>query len=179
MIGSLAGLGQWRIYSAVISAEAISRLALVIVAASVFASVDSIAVATVLAMSVWTIFVAGSRAGRALLQRSGLGLATSFAHFMQSISGAAVSFLLVTGFPLIMSLVIGRDDPAAKGVVMLVVTLTRAPVLVPMNAFLGMNISRISVGPAKKALALLRLPALGVIALGLSSHSADCYWGDR
>jgi len=66
-----------------------------------------------------------------------------------------------------MSLVIGRDDPAAKGVVMLVVTLTRAPVLVPMNAFLGMNISRLSVGPAKKALALLRLPALGVIALGV------------
>ena len=36
-----------------------------------------------------------------------------------------------------------------------------------MNAFLGVIIARISAGPAKKALALLRLLALGVIALGV------------
>ncbi len=177
LTGSLAGLGEWRIYSAVISAEALSRLALVIVAASVFASVASIAVGTVLAMSVWIAIAAGSRARTALLFRSRLTLSASLSRLMQSIGGAAASSLLVTGFPLILSLAVGRDEPAAMGVVILVVTLTRAPVLVPMNAFLGMIVARISAGPARKALPSLRLPALGVTVLAATVALGGLLWG--
>lgn len=165
LAGSLAGLGHWRTYAAVTSAEGLSRLALVLVAVSVFGSVVSLAFATVLAMAVWLVFLLHSRTAKVLMLRSGLTLKAALSRHFQSMGGAAASAILVTGFPLILTLVVGGEDPATLGVVILVITLTRAPVLVPMNAFLGMLVARFSSQPEGRILALLRVPALIVSAL--------------
>ena len=164
LLGSLAGRAEWGRYSIVLIAEAVSRLGFVLIAVSVATAAGPLAFATVAAMGIWLVLLFTRVTRQAVRARGQFQMMSSVAHFLQSIGGASASAILVTGFPLLLSLSERDSDRGPLGVVILVITLTRAPVLVPMNAFLGMLIGRLSNKTGVVNWSLVKTPFLIMVA---------------
>jgi O-antigen/teichoic acid export membrane protein len=92
------------------------------------------------------------------------GTATFLRGAAHSIAAAGASAILVMGFPVLLKATSG-DLGAAGGVVILAVTLTRAPLLVPLTAMQG-NLIAHFVDQRTERLRALLAPALAVVALG-------------
>jgi O-antigen/teichoic acid export membrane protein len=121
--------------------EAGIRLIVVIGVALVAASVGALAIASTLAMATWVVFLL---VGKCTVRGARLegGVVRAVSRMAQSVLASAASALIVTGFPLLLVLSSRSDDnPARLAVVVLVVTLTRAPIMLPLNAFLGMLVT--------------------------------------
>lgn len=141
LIGSFAARGRWAAYSAVLVAEALSRLLLVVLAAVLAAGIDAFAVASVAAMLVWLSALVARSARASFLVRVDESPRRTVERFSHSVAAAAGSAVLVTGYPLILGLTRGTEPPAVLGAIILVVTLTRAPLLVPLNALQTMLVA--------------------------------------
>ena len=178
MIGALAGDAKWGSYSAVLIAEAVSRLGFILVAATFVAKVEPFAVASVAAMATWLVFLSAKTPREALLARGADHLTSSLGRLSHSIGGAASSAVLVTGFPLLLALTGHTADRAQMGVVVLVVTLTRAPVLLPMNAFLGMLIGRLSQNRAGRIWEQVKGPAILIVSASAAVAIGGYFLGD-
>ena len=87
-----------------------------------------------------------------------------------SIAAAGASAILVMGFPVLLKATSG-DLGAAGGVVILAVTLTRAPLLVPLTAMQG-NLIAHFVDHRTERLRALVTPALVVTGLGAAGRAA-------
>ncbi|TFB91042.1 hypothetical protein [Cryobacterium sp. HLT2-28] len=140
-VGALAGENSWSYYSYLIVAESIARLCLVGAAAALASSVLGFAVASTLAMATWLVFLLAKPFRRASGRRLDAGFATSVSRTLQSVVASTASAIIVTGFPLLLAIFVRGEDPDDLARIILVVTLTRAPILVPLNAFLGMIVS--------------------------------------
>lgn len=169
LAGALGALDRWGPYAALLASEAMGRLALVLIAAA-YASLELLALASVLAIGAWLVFVSRKGARKALSLRGDGNLRTISLRMSQALLAAVASATLVTGFPIMLSLTASDFDPELLAVVVLVVTLTRAPIMVPLNAFLGMIlahfIDRKSAGVASLATPVALVLA-GSIVLGL------------
>ena len=82
-----------------------------------------------------------------------------------SIAAAGASAILIMGFPVLLKAT-SRDLGAAGGVVILAVTLTRAPLLVPLTAMQG-NLIAHFVDQRSARLRALMMPAVLVAGLGV------------
>ena len=122
--------------------------------------------ATVAGAIAWLIMVIVSPATRdaARLLTPG-GTATFLRGASHSIAAASASAVLVMGFPVLLKATSG-DLGATGGVVILAVTLTRAPLLVPLTAMQGNLIAHFVDQRAERMHALMK-PAAAVTALGL------------
>ncbi len=122
--------------------------------------------ATVAGAVAWLILLIASPATRAAarLLTPG-GTATFLRGASHSIAAAGASAILVMGFPVLLKATSG-DLGATGGVVILAVTLTRAPLLVPLTAMQG-NLIAHFVDQRTERLRALVGPALVVIGLGL------------
>ena len=101
------------------------------------------------------------------------GTATFLRGAAHSIAAAGASAILVMGFPVLLKATSGRPG-CAGGVVILAVTLTRAPLLVPLTAMQGNLIAHFVDQRSERLRALLGpaavvagLGAVGVAAAGL------------
>jgi O-antigen/teichoic acid export membrane protein len=130
--------------------------------------------ATVAGAVAWLILLIASPATRAaahLLTAGGTG--TFLRGAAHSIAAAGASAILVMGFPVLLKATSG-DLGATGGVVILAVTLTRAPLLVPLTAMQGNLIAHFVDLRSERLRALVApaavvagLGAVGVLAAGL------------
>ncbi|MGZ8747360.1 MAG: hypothetical protein ACXWZ2_10140, partial [Mycobacterium sp.] len=122
--------------------------------------------ATVAGAIAWLIMLIVSPATRdaARLLTPG-GTATFLRGASHSIAAAGASAVLVMGFPVLLKATSG-DLGATGGVVILAVTLTRAPLLVPLTAMQGNLIAHFVDQRTRRMQALMK-PAAAVTALGL------------
>lgn len=81
------------------------------------------------------------------------------ANIGRTVAASIATAVLINGFPVVLSLV-GGADQAELGAVVLAVTLTRAPILVPLTALQSMLISRFSGAPAGRMKLLLVVVAV-------------------
>jgi hypothetical protein len=155
LLGMLAGVGRWTQYGALMVTDAGMR----------------VAVAGAMA---WLILLVASPATRAAahLLTAG-GTATFLRGAAHSIAAAGASAILVMGFPVLLKATSG-DLGATGGVVILAVTLTRAPLLVPLTAMQGNLIAHFVDLRSERLRALVApaavvagLGAVGVLAAGL------------
>ncbi|MED5814203.1 hypothetical protein VST63_17710 [Mycolicibacterium sp. 050232] len=165
LLGMLAGVNRWTEYGALMVTDAGTRVA---VAAATFVlgwGLAGFLWATVAGAAAWLIMLIAAPAAR---MAAGLLTAGSPATFLRgaahSIAAAGASAILVMGFPVLLKATSG-DLGAAGGVVILAVTLTRAPLLVPLTAMQG-NLIAHFVDQRDKRLRALLAPAAAVGALG-------------
>jgi len=174
LLGMLAGTNRWTQYGALMVTDAVIRVA--VATATVIVGWDLVGFlwATVGGALAWLIMIAASpitRAAARLLTPG--GTATFLRGAAHSITAAGASAILVMGFPVLLK-VTSNQLGAEGGVVILAVTLTRAPLLVPLTAMQGNLIAHFVDERTKRLRALLApaalvggIGAVGVLAAGL------------
>lgn len=163
--GILAGSGHWGGFAAVPFIDALLRLLLVAVVLWMGADGTALAWAVAIPFPV-SLLVVGSVWWTVVRSRSRVRepyRAFAF-NASRTIVASTANAVLVTGFPVILSLMAGGDR-AALGVVVLALTLSRAPILVPLTVLQSMLIARFSASPKEAP----RLMAIAVAALAVAT----------
>lgn len=167
LLGALAGVDRWSEYGALMVTDAVLR---VTVAAATFAvgwGLGGYLWATVAGSIAWLLMLLASPTTRAAARLRAPGTTVTFLRGAgHSIAAAGASAVLVMGFPVLLKATSDGDLGAAGGVVILAVTLTRAPLLVPLTAMQG-NLIAHFVDQRTHRLRALIVPAAVVGALGV------------
>ncbi|AFM19438.1 hypothetical protein Mycch_4737 [Mycolicibacterium chubuense NBB4] len=165
LLGLLAGLDRWSGYGALMVTDALARVAVAAVTFAVGWGLGGYLWATVAGSVGWLLMILVSPATRAVARLSTPGGTGAFLRGTgHSIAAAGASAVLVMGFPVLLKATSG-DLGAAGGVVILAVTLTRAPLLVPLTAMQGNLIAHFVDQRAHRLRALVT-PAVLVGVLG-------------
>lgn len=166
LLGALAGTNRWSEYGALMVGDAVLRVAL---AAATFVlgwGLGGYLWATVAGSIAWLLMLCTVPTARSAVRLHTSGTTTAFLRGAgHSIAAAGASAVLVMGFPVLLKVTSGGDLGAAGGVVILAVTLTRAPLLVPLTAMQGNLIAHFVDQRAHRVRALA-MPAVVVGALG-------------
>ena len=174
LLGMLAGTNHWTSYGALMVTDAVLRVA---VAAATFVvgwGLTGFLWATVAGAAAWLMMLAASPTARtaARLLTPG-GTATFLRGAAHSITAASASAILVMGFPVLLKLT-SNELGAEGGVIILAVTLTRAPLLVPLTAMQGNLIAHFVDERSDRLRALIApaaiiggIGAVGVLAAGV------------
>jgi O-antigen/teichoic acid export membrane protein len=167
LLGVLAGLNQWTAYGSLMVTDAVLR---VLVATATFLigwGLVGYLWATVAGAIAWFLMLIASPATReAARMLTPGGTATFLRGTSHSIAAAGASAVLVMGFPVLLKATSG-DLGAEGGVVILAVTLTRAPLLVPLTAMQG-NLIAHFVDQRTERMRALVAPAAVVTGVGLA-----------
>lgn len=170
--GALSGTERWGLYAVLLTVDATLRLAVAGIAWWLGDAGLGFALATVAGAITWALMVALSPATRTALASA---VDVDRGHFWRNTSTAmlasAGTSALVTGFPLFVTATVRDSDPAPLvGAVILAITLTRAPLLVPLTSFQSAIIvyfvERRFQGPRTLAAPLGLVTAVGVVGAG-------------
>ncbi len=173
LLGMLAGSDRWTQYGALMVTDAVIRVA--VAAGALSRGLAGFLWATVAGSVAWLVMLAVSPATRAAAQLRTRCAATTFLRgAAHSVTAAGASAILVMGFPVLLQAT-STELGATGGVVILAVTLTRAPLLVPLTAMQGNLIAHFSDKRADRLRALVApaavvggIGAVGVLAAGLA-----------
>ncbi|MGO9928682.1 MAG: hypothetical protein ACLPLP_21850 [Mycobacterium sp.] len=178
LLGMLAGTNRWTQYGALMVTDAVIR---VTVAAATFAvgwGLIGFLWATVAGAAAWLIMLVASPTTRAAARPlTPGGTATFLRGTAHSITAAGASAILVMGFPVLLKLT-SAELGAQGGVIILAVTLTRAPLLVPLTAMQG-NLIAHFVDERRDRLRALIAPAAiigGIGAVGVAAAGVVGPW---
>jgi O-antigen/teichoic acid export membrane protein len=175
LLGMLAGASRWTQYGALMVADAAIRVAVAAVTFAIGWGLVGFLWATVGGAVAWLVMLIVSPTTRTTSQLVAAGDTTKFLRGAgHAVAAAGASAILVMGFPVLLKATSG-DLGATGGVVILAVTLTRAPLLVPLTAMQGNLIAhfvdqrsermRALVGPAA---VVGSLGTVGVVIAGLA-----------
>ncbi|MYR08098.1 polysaccharide biosynthesis protein [Gordonia sp. SID5947] len=173
LAGALSGALAWGPFAVLLSVDALIRLVGAVVAVALDGEVTAFLVITVIGSVSWMAVLLTSSEARAAV---GLHGDVTPRHFtgntVTAMAAAAASAVLVMGFPVLINATGGDDaDTATVGAVVLAVTLTRAPLLVPLNSFQGVLITRFVDG-RRHLMVALRAPVAVVAAIGVVGSAA-------
>ncbi len=174
LLGMLAGTNRWTQYGSLMVTDAVIRVAVATATVLIGWGLVGFLWATVGGALAWLMMIGASpttRAAAGLLTPG--GMATFLRGAAHSITAAGASAILVMGFPVLLK-VTSSQLGAQGGVIILAVTLTRAPLLVPLTAMQG-NLIAHFVDQRTARLRALWAPAalvgliggIGVLAAGL------------
>ncbi len=175
--GVLAGQGEWAEFSKLTAAEALLRLLLVVVAVFGFSrmagapELQLIAAegASALGAGAWILMsFVSPRIRAATRARGDRGAVAMICAMGVTIVGNGGSSILLVGFPLLLSLTTNQDDFAMAAPLILAISLTRAPLMMPLNAFQGMVITHFVESPelGRRALKKVLAGICGIAFLG-------------
>jgi O-antigen/teichoic acid export membrane protein len=166
LLGVLAGVDRWSEYGALIVGDTAMRVAVATTTFLIGWGLVGYLWATVAGSIAWLVLLLASPATRAAARLLTPGTTATFLRgASHSIAAAGASAILIMGFPVLLKAT-SQDLGAAGGVVILAVTLTRAPLLVPLTAMQGNLIAHFVDQRAARLRALV-MPALMVMGLGV------------
>ena len=166
MIGALTGHRSWRVYSALVSSEATVRLLLVVLVVLAGATTHGLEIASSAAAAVWTVFVVVSSTGRRAARATGDCDSGQFLNRSgHAMLAAASSAVLVVGFPVLLRVTASSLEWTTAAPLLLAISLTRAPLLMPLNAFQGVAITHF-LREQDRGMALLLRPATAIVGVG-------------
>ncbi|MFT2816909.1 lipopolysaccharide biosynthesis protein [Leifsonia sp. A12D58] len=177
MCGALAGAERWRLMAGTIVLDGLLRLLGVLVVLGVGGSTTALAWVVILPfpLSIAIIYLCAPRTLR-MVSRSRLTyreLAVNSGHTVLAASATAV---LINGFPLILAFFAKQGESATLGALIFAITLTRAPILVPMMALQSYLITRFTSHPDQIGKLIGKAAALiGAVMLLLAAITA--LWG--
>jgi O-antigen/teichoic acid export membrane protein len=165
LLGMLAGANRWTQYGVLMVTDALIRVTIAVATFVVGWGLAGFLWATVGGAVAWLITLATSPTARSTARLLASG---SMAVFLRgtahSITAAGASAILVMGFPVLLKLT-SNELGAQGGVIILAVTLTRAPLLVPLMAMQG-NLIAHFVDERTDRLRTLLAPAVIIAAIG-------------
>ena len=170
--GALSGTERWGLYAVLLTVDAALRLAVAGVAWGLGDTGLGFAVATVAGAVTWALLFALSPGTRAALASAvDSGRRRFWRNTATAMLASAGTSALVTGFPLFVTATVRDSDPAPLvGAVILAITLTRAPLLVPLTSFQSAIIvyfvRRRDSGPRSLAAPLGLVTAVGIVGAG-------------
>ncbi|MFF1878063.1 hypothetical protein [Leifsonia sp. NPDC058230] len=183
LTGVLAGSQMWRLAALALGLDGVLRLVFVVVALLVGADVNGLAWAVVLPFPLVVIIVVAFAPGRIrAAARTAMSLMEFTRNAAQTMLAASSTALLVNGFPLVLSLTAAATAAAAGtdasnlGALILAITLTRAPILVPLMALQSFLITRFAVAPERVRRTLLALVG-AILAATVLLGAAAWLWG--
>jgi O-antigen/teichoic acid export membrane protein len=176
--GVMAGAGMWRQLAAIVALDGILRVTGVLAVLSFTHDLVPLAIAVIVPfpLSLAIVFLS---APRALVRnaRVAISVPSLIANTGRTMLAASATAVLINGFPLVLSFFAGGDRHAELGSLVLAVTLTRAPILVPLTALSSFLVSRFSHHPAGVARTVTLL--LGGIAMVIVVLCAAAWlWGE-
>ncbi|MCV7422317.1 hypothetical protein H7K45_17350 [Mycobacterium yunnanensis] len=165
LLGMLAGVDRWSQYGALIVGDAAMRVTVAAVTFLVGWGLVGYLWATVAGAVAWAVLLLASPSSRAAARLLTPGTTAVFLRgASHSIAAAGASAILIMGFPVLLKAT-SADLGAAGGVVILAVTLTRAPLLVPLTAMQG-NLIAHFVDQRARRLRSLVAPMAALAVLG-------------
>lgn len=174
LMGALAGADRWTQYGLLMVIDAVIRLAVAAASVVIGWGLGGYLWASVAGAVAWVLMLVASRPARAATQLLTSGGITTFLRGAgHSITAAGASAILVMGFPVLLKATSSQLG-AQGGVIILAVTLTRAPLLVPLSAMQG-NLIAHFVDERTERLRALIAPTLVVCGIGaLGVLAAGC-----
>lgn len=137
LLGVLAGVDRWTGYGTLIVGDAAMRVIVATVTFVLGWGLGGFLWATVAGSFAWLALLLASAPTRAAASLLTPGTAATFLRGAgHSIAAAGASAVLIMGFPVLLKAT-SAELGATGGVVILAVTLTRAPLLVPLTAMQG------------------------------------------
>lgn len=175
VIGALAGRRQWSVNAVIIGGESALRLVLVAMALLIGAGLFGVEVASAASVVLWFVVLALSRrARRAAAARGDDGWRVLLRRLLQAMLASAGSAVLVVGFPTLLRATTDDATWAGAAPLVLAISMTRAPLMLPLTAYQSVVISYFLDPPGRRSAALLKIVgavgavgAIGALAAAL------------
>lgn len=173
--GLLAGAGRWGLYSIAMALDALFRLVVAVVAVLAGYEVLGFIFATVAGVLSWLPLLAVSSTARgALRMRADVPPREFLRRVGLAMSATAATSVLVVGFPVLLALTSGGDLTDEAGSLLFAVSITRAPLLVPLTSFQSAIVIYF-LERREHLLRALALPGAAVVAIG-GAGAALAWW---
>lgn len=166
LAGASAGLERWGTYSLLAATEAILRLLVMAIAAFLGGSLAGLEFGALSGTLVWLYFAFFTKGGRSALRaRADVGAWAYIARCAVAMATAAATAVLVTGLPAVIKIAADPADFAMAAPLLLAVSLTRAPIMIPLQAFQGILMTSL-INARRPAHQVLAKPFAAILALG-------------
>jgi O-antigen/teichoic acid export membrane protein len=167
MVGTLSGERRWTASSALIGGEALLRVALVAAAVLIGAGLVGVEIAAAASAALWLFAVPFSATlRRAARARGDSAVREMVPRVLQAMLASAAAAALVVGFPTLLRATTSDAQWASAAPIVLAISLTRAPLLIPLNAYQAVAISYFLDPHRSRSRALIRIVLL-IVAAGL------------
>ncbi len=177
LVGSFGGHGWWTHYASLLCSEVVLRMLLMGVVLVVGAHLAGYVLACSCATAILFVFLGLShRARQAFVSRSDAGLGEMVRKNLLAVLSTSCTAVLITAYGAILKGVAHNADPLLLGGLILAVSLTRAPIMIPLTAFTGVAI-KIFLGHREAPLRAVLKPTAVLLALGLVGGVAAWFVG--
>lgn len=169
LAGVLQGSGEWTLYSRFLMLEALLRLATIGTAAGLALGLAGLEIACLIALVAWLILLATSGAARrAMKVRADEPLLTMLKQTFHTVVSSVASAALIVAFPLLIRITTPASVFEQSAPLLLAISMTRAPIMVPLQAFQGFAIAQVAKAGSQgwRALQKPMLLLLGVGSAG-------------
>lgn len=167
LCGALSGSLSWSPFAMLLSIDALIRLFGAAIAVAFDWGVSAFLVITVIGSVSWIVVLSLSTTARRVVGLPGdVDDRRLASNTLTAMAAALASGVVVMGFPVLINITArAGDDSRVVGAVILAVTLTRAPLLVPLNSFQGVLITRF-VAARATLMRSLAIPLAAVVVVG-------------
>lgn len=167
MSGVTAGEDRWYLFAAVGGLESAGRLTLMFVAALMIPSLAGLEAATVVPMGLWLILALVTVSGRRLwVARADVPARRLTTNILWSFLSSAAAAVLMMGFPNVLKASgAAESEPVVLGTLILAISITRSPIMIPLQAFQGVAVSAFLKQRHRPVAAFIK-PAAAVVAVG-------------
>ena len=167
MSGVTAGEDRWYLFAAVGGLESAGRLILMLAAALMIPSLAGREVATVVPMGLWLILALVTVSGRRLwVARADVPARRLITNILWSFLSSAAAAVLMMGFPNVLKASgAAESEPVVLGTLILAISITRSPIMIPLQAFQGVAVSAFLKQRHRPVAAFIK-PAAAVVAVG-------------
>lgn len=170
--GALAGAGRWQLYARLVGGESTVRLVLVVGAGLAGASVVGRGAGAAFAALTALGFLLASRTARSAVQvRADAPTRQYLGRLLAAAVASGASAVLVIGFPTLLAATTEASAYALAAPLLLALTLTRAPLMIPLNAFQGVAVTHFVQHRDRGLQALLPIARV-VVPVGLVGAAA-------
>lgn len=167
MSGVTAGEDRWYLFAAVGGLESAGRLILMLAAALLIPSLAGLEAVTVIPMGLWFILAFVTVSGRRLwAARADVPAGRLITNILWSFLSSAAAAVLMMGFPNVLKASgAAESEPVVLGTLILAISITRSPIMIPLQAFQGVAVSAFLKQRHRPVAAFIK-PAAAVVAVG-------------
>jgi hypothetical protein len=142
--GATAGRRDWTAYATLVSVESTARLVLCVLAVAAGARVVGLAWSVAAACGAWAVLcLASARYRRAWGVRADVDGVGLLVRMITACTASGASALLLVGFPVLLRITTPDDVFAGAAPLILAVSLSRAPLLVPLGAYQNVVVTKV------------------------------------
>lgn len=166
LAGTLQGSGRWSLYGRFLVLDALLRLVCIGAVAAWSFGLLGLEIACFCALVAWLMMLALSRGARESLQvRADVPLKKLLSQIFHAVVSSLSSAALIVAFPLMLKLTTPAAVFEQSAPLLLAISMTRAPIMVPLQAFQGVAIAHV-VRAGSEGWRALHRPILLLLTVG-------------